>query len=442
MGQVEGRLQRVGGAAATATGPSPVSAIIGRIESRVDELARTMVERYCEEITDYRVRLAEDEILFNDVAEVTADNIRAMLANLEAGTPATDEQFDRTRASAVLRVHQGIPLESFLHAVRVWGELFWQAVLGATRADDAPEREAALTMSAHVLRHMDLMSVAVTQAYLSEVQGVWTAREVVRRDLLDGLIAGNGDAPEMRRIARSLGMTLHDAYAVVLARGHDRALHATLDPPVAARGPLRRIVDAMRSHLRPQSGCALVGMRQGVVVALYPLGAADDLVAFREQCDALARALEEEGVSVGISGRGDGLPAIATMYSEASEALDSATAAGIFGRAVVFDDVLIDHIARSSRHRDRILEATLGPLVRYDADRQGELVATLRAYVESGFNLSRSAETLNVHANTVQYRLRRIKELTGRNPFDPEDLLLLHLGLKLTELSPSLRGAL
>jgi sugar diacid utilization regulator len=420
-------------------GASPVTAIIRRIESRIDEMSRSMVERYCEEITDYRVRLAEDEVLFNDVAEVTADNVRTMLANLEAGTPATSEQFDRTRASAVLRVHQGIPLESFLHAVRVWGETFWQTVLETARTDDPAEREAALSMSSHVLRHMDLMSVAVAHAYVGEVQGVWSAREIVRRDLLDGLIAGKGDAPEMRRIARSLGMTLQDAYAVVLARGHDRALHATLDPPVAARGPLRRILEATRVHLRPPAGCVLVGMRQGEVVALYPVAEIAQMETFRSQCDALARALEEEGVSVGISGRGESLPTIATMYSEASEALDIATDAGILGRAVVFDDVLIDHIARSSPHRDRILEGTLGPLVRYDAERQGELVATLRAYVESSFNLSRSAEALCVHPNTVQYRLRRIKELSGRNPFDPEDLLLLHLGLKLTELSPRLQ---
>jgi|1185.fasta_scaffold02853_1 sugar diacid utilization regulator len=416
--------------------PSPVSAIIRRIESRVDELSRQMVARYCEEITDYRVRLAEDEVLFNDVAEVTADSVRMMLSNLEAGTSLTDEQFDRTRASAVLRVHQGIPLESFLRAVRIWGETFWQTVLETARTDRPEEREAALTMSTRVLRHIDLMSVAVAHAYVSEVQGVWSAREVVRRDLLDGLIGGKGDEPEMQRIARSFGVTLQDAYAVVLARGHDRALHATLDPPVAARGPLRRIVDAARVHLRPSAGCALVGMRQGVVVALYPLDELDEYATFREQCDGLARALEEERVSVGISGRADGLPAIEAMYSEASEALESATAAGIFGRAVVFDDVLIDHITRSSRHRGRILEATLEPLARYDAERQGDLVATLRAYVESGFNLTRSAETLCVHPNTVQYRLRRIKDLTGRNPFDPDDLLLLHLGLKVTELSP------
>ena len=415
---------------------SPVSAIVRRIEPRVEELASTIVARYREEIVDYKVRLAEDEVLLGDVVDVTIDALRTMLGNLESGEAATDEQFDRTRASAVLRVHQGIPLESFLRAVRIWGEMFWQTVLDATRPDDADEREAALVMSSQMLRYMDMMSVAVAQAYVSEVQGVWTAREVVRRDLLDGLISGRGDAPEIRRIARSLGVRLEDAYAVVIARAHDRALHATLDPPVAARGPLRRIVDATRDQLRPATGCVLVGMRQGEVVALYPVARADDLEAFRTQCDALAGALADEGVSVGISGRGEGLPAVATMYSEASEAVESASAAGVLGRAVVFDDVLIDHIARSSRHRDRILDSTLGPLVRYDDERHGELVDTLRAYVASAFNLTRSAEALHVHPNTVQYRLRRIKELTGRNPLDPEDLLLLHLGLKLTEMGP------
>jgi DNA-binding PucR family transcriptional regulator len=41
---------------------------------------------------------------------------------------------------------------------------------------------------------------------------------------------------------------------------------------------------------------------------------------------------------------------------------------------------------------------------------------------------------LQVHPNTVVYRLRRIRELTGRDPQNTNDLLLLFLGLKLSEL--------
>jgi len=65
-------------------------------------------------------------------------------------------------------------------------------------------------------------------------------------------------------------------------------------------------------------------------------------------------------------------------------------------------------------------------------------VRTLRAYFAASFNLTRSAEALSVHPNTVVYRLRRIKELSGRDPHDPDDLLLLLFGLKLSQLAPPL----
>jgi DNA-binding PucR family transcriptional regulator len=57
-------------------------------------------------------------------------------------------------------------------------------------------------------------------------------------------------------------------------------------------------------------------------------------------------------------------------------------------------------------------------------------VATLRAYVKCGFSPTRSAQQLIVHPNTVLYRLRRIRELTGRDPQEPDDLVLLALALK------------
>lgn len=95
--------------------------------------------------------------------------------------------------------------------------------------------------------------------------------------------------------------------------------------------------------------------------------------------------------------------------------------------------MLIDSIVRSSGHADTILEDTIGRLLRYDADKHSELVPTLRRHVDSGINLTRSAELLRVHPNTVVYRLRRIRELSGRDPQVPDDLLL-YLGLKLMRL--------
>src|SRR3954470_3444398 len=386
-----------------------------------------MVERYRAEIVDYRT--ADEDFLDRDVYAVSLDNLELLLAGLSGGEPAPDDALEATRLSAARRIQQGISLDSFLHAARLWGQITWQTVLEEARADLPAEREAALHIAAHVLRHMDSMSVAVAAGYLAEIEGVSSDREVVRRDLLDVLISGKGDSERIRRLARSLRLRLSDNYVVVVVRGEEPAGED------ATRFALRRIVEAARSLLRPTDGSLLVGMRQGEVVALYPAAGPADAEAVKLQCAALAEALAGERASVGLSGWHPGLAQIAVGYAEADEAVQIAVGSGLHGRAVAFDEVLIDHMVRSSPHGDRILDGTLRPLIEYDLERQSELVPTLRAYVTAGFNLTRSAEILCVHPNTVVYRLRRIREISGRDPHDPEDLLLLFLGLKLTELS-------
>ena len=56
------------------------------------------------------------------------------------------------------------------------------------------------------------------------------------------------------------------------------------------------------------------------------------------------------------------------------------------------------------------------------------------AYIDAFFanlgNLTRTAEALHVHRNTLLYRLGRIKEISGLNLEDAEERLALWLALK------------
>ena len=83
------------------------------------------------------------------------------------------------------------------------------------------------------------------------------------------------------------------------------------------------------------------------------------------------------------------------------------------------------------------LSETLRPLIEYDLARNTNLVGTLRAFVDAGFNITKSAAELNAHPNTVAYRLQRIKQLTGRDIHDLNDLLVLVLSLKHAALTGS-----
>ncbi|WP_280265942.1 PucR family transcriptional regulator [Nocardia wallacei] len=66
------------------------------------------------------------------------------------------------------------------------------------------------------------------------------------------------------------------------------------------------------------------------------------------------------------------------------------------------------------------LATVLAPL-----DPQPLLAETLEVFVDSGFNQLATARQLNIHRNTVTYRLARVHELTGLDPHRPTDAMTL-----------------
>ncbi|MER8235568.1 helix-turn-helix domain-containing protein [Streptomyces sp. NPDC094049] len=57
----------------------------------------------------------------------------------------------------------------------------------------------------------------------------------------------------------------------------------------------------------------------------------------------------------------------------------------------------------------------LGPLTAHDRENGVSLVATLTIFLDLDCSWTRTARSLDIHVNTVHYRMRRIEELTGRN---------------------------
>jgi sugar diacid utilization regulator len=398
-----------------------------RISVRKEELARRTVARFRAEIVGYQT---VDESDIANAIDFVRRNIELLVAGLEREESVPEEFLDTAREVAARRAHQGVSLESMLHQGRLWGETVWESVLAAACLQRPDEREAALRIAGRLWRHVDVVSTAMAYAYLDEL----TDRGLLGRDLLDALLAGHGDSERVRRLARMLHRELGENHVVVLIRADAVPAEDSRERPLSPGGALDHIVEGARTHLRPTAASLLVGIRQGDVVALYPSSQPEDLDAVRRECAALASGLAID-VSVGMSGWHAGRAAIPTAYAEAREAVEIAAGTGIRGRAVVLDDVLVDHMLRASPHAQRILRETLRPLVDYDRTHRTELVETLRAYLSAGTNLTQSARLLTVHPNTVVYRLRRIRELSGRDPHAMEDLQILFLALKLDELT-------
>ena len=78
---------------------------------------------------------------------------------------------------------------------------------------------------------------------------------------------------------------------------------------------------------------------------------------------------------------------------------------------------------------DAFKTTLLGELEEYDRRRKTELTPTLEAYLMVGGALSEAADRLQIHRNTLSYRLQRISELTQRDLSDPRQRLLLQVAL-------------
>lgn len=386
------------------------------------ELGKELVDRYRAEILDY-ARLPPS-MIERDVLPTSTMLVEQLLTSVRAGT-AMDPGFEADlRDSAVRRFHQGVSIEGLLHSYRLWGRTVMQCLRAAVDMSDPVEVEAGFEAVDRIMAYVDQASVVIAQAFFAEVAGARTDRSLLHGDVLDGLLGGPVVAPQVERRLAALDQTLAGPNAVVVVRG-ERTLGAGSEA-------LRNLVEKVRHHLRPTVDRLTLGIRSNEIIAIYPLADGESDSALRTACDQLAETLGRS--VVGIGRRQEGMAGVALSYGEAAEAATISDSLERFGKATHFRDVLLDHLGRASKYSTSLIEDILKPLQEYDDSHQATLVLTLRSFYESRFSLTRSAKTLHVHPNTVTYRLKRIQELTGLDPADPDDLLLLSMGLKLWQL--------
>jgi purine catabolism regulator len=128
-------------------------------------------------------------------------------------------------------------------------------------------------------------------------------------------------------------------------------------------------------------------------------------------------------------------------YQEARFALEAAARPGDQAPRVATVADLGSHRLLLARQEDAALEAIsrglLGPLVDYDRRQHGDLLGSLRAFLEHNGNWEAAARALAVHRHTLRYRIRRVAELTGRDLDSAADRVELWLALQAADV---LRG--
>lgn len=92
-------------------------------------------------------------------------------------------------------------------------------------------------------------------------------------------------------------------------------------------------------------------------------------------------------------------------------------------------NVLVAHYHKHPRHNKYIAK-----LNEYDHKQQGNLLFTLENFLKNDSNVNKAAKALYIHPNTMNYRLRRITEVSGLNLKDPDQKTAIYLELLLNDL--------
>jgi purine catabolism regulator len=79
-------------------------------------------------------------------------------------------------------------------------------------------------------------------------------------------------------------------------------------------------------------------------------------------------------------------------------------------------------------------DSVLAPLDAYDAEHGGELVPSLRAFLDHNARWEAAAGQLFVHRHTLRYRMRKVEKLTGRDLATPHDRMEFWLAIRARDL--------
>ncbi|MBW8765902.1 MAG: helix-turn-helix domain-containing protein [Geodermatophilales bacterium] len=247
------------------------------------------------------------------------------------------------------------------------------------------------------------------------------AENRVRGELLEELLTSSGRDPEgLRERARRLGADLDRPQAVLVARTEERGRPRAL---------------AAATHLAATRG-GLAAAHEGCIVVCLPEVEAGPGAAL------VCRELTAAGagtVTVGGAGPVRGPGAVAPAHAVAARCAATLVALGRTGGSASAEELgFFGLLVGEGRDVHAFVEATLAPVLQYDARRGTGLESTLQAFFDCGGSPARAAEALRVHVNTVAQRLDRVARLLGRDWNSPARALEVQLALRLHRLTGAL----
>ncbi|WP_433733845.1 PucR family transcriptional regulator [Nocardia sp. CA-129566] len=341
-------------------------------------------------------RTLPGEQLRGDVTKLTRSCLALAAEMFDKRMVPGDEQLGEVREAAAQWAREAVPLGTILRAYHEGLRIAFGLVTARAKADDIAELLVATDL---MLELLEAITVAVSDAYVEEQHLVAREHQTATQTLASALLSGRGSSA----LARQAGIPIADAYQVVALSipEHPDERDPRVDSQVAARRKLRRLQSELAVAFDSRV-LALLSTKGGTL--LVPVD--DDATSLTaETLDRLAKSAEVPLTATVVTGQTDEIPEAA---DQAHELLNLVRVGGRDPGLYRMTDLAVEYQLTRGGPATRRIATILNPL-----DAHPELFDTMRAYLGNDMNRQLTARQLYVHPNTVDYRLRRIAQLTS-----------------------------
>lgn len=258
--------------------------------------------------------------------------------------------------------------------------------------------------------------------------------------IVDSLVSGHFlDLEDARRKTHILGLACDQRYRVAVIRAQ------TEQPPEQSRSLTSDEVGELIEAIVGSVVGAVGAERDSSLVLILPEDS--DGTMHQDQITAGVRTAmtrlrtpqsrsDGTGPTCGLSELTRCPDMAPRLLRQAETAIEIGTRIGRAGQVITYNSLGIYKLLLQIGDIQQLwqfAEEVLGPLINYDATHKIDLLRTLSVYLSQRESLKRTARRLQVHTNTVSYRIQRIEQLSRLDLTDPDDHLLAHIAIKIIE---------
>ena len=264
-------------------------------------------------------------------------------------------------------------------------------------------------------------------------------KKTYQRDIIQNILNGLLSSKEMTEAAAQLGMKESDTYRVV--DFHTTTKNVQRKYTKEQLHEVGVIVGEL-TYLLPD---ALIYRNMDQIVMIQQVDSNQTELEYQKEMEEIEEVIQQSilhrkkdtDFQIGIGKSVEGYQRLKESYHEASQAIKYIEiirqVTGDKNKSVVnYSNLGFFQIfgkVDDMTELERCIPETLKKLYLYDDEHKGELITTLQMYLRNNQSIKKTAGAMFVHYRTISYRIEKIKQISGINFDNANEVLAVSNGL-------------